>query len=276
MVMDPQNEAFPVQVQRQVGAMQVIEIQEVDYPFFVDVRGGGMDDESSIVANLPAVTMQWSSPLALDDDKNADREVTVLLQSTEESWLRTDVNVQPDPQLYPEYGFPLEGVQESHPLAVSIRGSFESYFGDKASPFEESGASVPLTGTVEAPLGTIPVSPESSQLVVFGSTEFIDDAVLQISRQLSADRYLNNLQLFQNAVDWSVEDDDLLTIRSRGTFARLLKPMEQSEQSLWEGINYVLALLALVTIAALWYWRRRNEQPMELVEPGAEKGGSDE
>jgi ABC-2 type transport system permease protein len=276
MVMDSQNEAFPVQVQRQVGGMQVIEVQEVDYPFFVDVRPDGMDDQSSIVSNLPAVTTQWASPLTIDEDKNAGREVTVLLQSTDKSWLRTATDVQPNPELYPLYGFPVEGVQESRPLAVSIRGSFESFFQDRASPFEEGDTTVPLTDTVEAPLGTIAVSPESSRLVVIGSTEFIDDAVLQISSQLSADRYLNNLQFVQNAVDWSVEDDDLLLIRSRGTFARLLKPLEQGEQSLWEGINYVLALLALVVIAGLWYWRRRSERPMALVEPEAESGGSDE
>ena len=66
------------------------------------------------------------------------------------------------PDLYPQHGFPVEGVQESHPLAVSIRGSFDSYFSDRASPFEDSSTTVPLTSTVEAPLGTIPVSPESS------------------------------------------------------------------------------------------------------------------
>jgi ABC-2 type transport system permease protein len=100
--------------------------------------------------------------------------------------------------------------------------------------------------------------------------------MLELSQSLSADRYLQNLQLVQNAVDWSVEDEDLLSIRSRGTYARLLKDLEEGQQSFWEGLNYALALASLVAIGVVWQVRRRSEEPMELVEPGRETGGSDE
>jgi ABC-2 type transport system permease protein len=272
MVLDPQNEPFPVQVQRNVGGMQVMEIQEVSYPFFVDVRPDGMAKDSPIVSNLPAVTLHWVSPVEVDADKNAGREVTVLLKSTDQSWLRSSQNVQPNMEAYPQYGFQVEGEQTSQPLAVAIHGSFESYFKDRPSPFQEapaepalSGEEAPVTSTVEPALGTIQTSPESARLVVIGSAEFIDDVVLQMSQNLSADRYLNNLQLMQDAVDWSVEDEDLLTIRSRGTYARLLKPLDQREQTTWEVANYAAALLALGVVAGVWNLRRRSEQPMELV-----------
>jgi ABC-2 type transport system permease protein len=265
MVLDPQNEPFPVQVQRQVGGMQVMEIQQLDYPFFVDVRSDGMAKGNAIVSNLPAVTMHWVSPVEVDETKNAGREVTVLLKSTDKSWLRSSPDVQPNTDAYPPYGFPIEGDQASVPLAVAIHGSFESYFKDRASPFEAE-ATTPVTGTVEPPMGTVTVSPDSARLVVIGSAEFIDDAVLQISQGLSADRYLNNLEFMQNAVDWSVEDEDLLTIRTRGTYARLLEPLEQGQQTMWEGMNYAVALIALVVIAGVWNIRRRSEQPMELVD----------
>jgi ABC-2 type transport system permease protein len=163
----------------------------------------------------------------------------------------------------------VEGETGSRTLAVAVRGSFESFFKGKASPFEEAGATAAESGApdpVEQPLGTIESSPESARLVVIGSSEFVDDVVLDISARLSADRYLNSLQLIQNAVDWAVEDEDLLSIRSRGTFARLLKPLDTDEQSLWEGLNYGLALAALLAIGAIWYLSRRNEQPMALVE----------
>jgi ABC-2 type transport system permease protein len=99
-----------------------------------------------------------------------------------------------------------------------------------------------------------------------GSAEFLDDFVLRIQSQLVQDQILNNLQFAQNAVDWSVEDTDLLSIRARGTFTRLLDPMTESEQTRWELGNYFVALLALVVIAGFWYMRRRNEQPMDLAE----------
>ncbi|MEJ2748366.1 MAG: GldG family protein [Anaerolineae bacterium] len=43
LVMDTQNQPFPVPVVRQVGNAQVQEIQAVNYPFFVDIRPDGMD-----------------------------------------------------------------------------------------------------------------------------------------------------------------------------------------------------------------------------------------
>jgi len=281
LVMDPRNESFPVPIQRSVAGMNVIEYQQIPYPFFVDVRRDSMATESPIVANLPAVTLQWASPVEVDAEKNLEREVITLLQSTEDSWLRTATDVQPDLRAYPEFGFPVEGEKKVQPLAVSIRGSFESYFKDKPSPFQEEGeteskegeepagseSATPTPEATEEPiLGTIEVSPESSRLVVIGSAEFVDDAVLEISRSFSQDRYLHNLQLLQNAVDWSVEDEDLLSIRSRGTYARLLRPMEKSEQSFWEGLNYALALLVVIGIGVVWNARQRSEDPMPLID----------
>ena len=273
MVLDPRNEPFPIQVQRQVAGMSVVEIQEQPYPFFVDVRSDSMSDENRIVSNLPTVTLHWASPLIVDEEKNQGREVDILLQSSQDSWLSTETSVQPDMQLYPEYGFPVEGEQEARPLAVAIRGSFDSYFAGRPSPFE---ASETLTSTLDVPLGTIEVSPESSRLVVVGSAEFIDDVVLDLSRNLSADRYLYNLQLVQNAVDWSVEDEDLLSIRSRGTYARLLNDLDRGQHSFWEGLNYGLVLVSLAAIGLVWHLRRRGEEPMKLVGPEQQEGGSDE
>lgn len=264
LVMDPQNEPFPIQVQRQVGSMSVVEIQQIGYPFFVDVRSDGLAKDSPVVSSLPAVTLQWASPVEVDEEKNSARQVTVLARSSEKAWLRTSTDVNPNTQLYPEFGFPVEGETASQPLAVSIRGSFDSYFKDRPAPSQESEES----GETEegAVMGTIAVSPESSRVVVIGSAEFVDDVVLEISRNISRDRYLLNLQLVQNAVDWSVEDEDLLTIRSRGTYARLLRPMDKKSQSLWEGLNYAVALIGLVAIGVVWNLQKRGEEPMELVE----------
>jgi ABC-2 type transport system permease protein len=271
LVMDPQNEPFPVPVTRQVGAFQVQEIQAIDYPFFVDVRSDGMTSDSPIVSNLPAVTLNWASPITIDEEKNADRQVTTLLQSSPASWTQADTSIQPDFDLYPDLGFPMGGEQKSHALAVSIQGVFESYFKDKPSPFAEGkGETETEEGTAQEPIpGTIEASPETARLVVIGSAEFVDDIVFEISSRLMMDRYLNSLKLMQNTVAWSTEDLDLLDIRSRGTYARVLDPMTESEQSFWEGANYVVALVALIVIGILWNARRRNEQPMELLPPKA-------
>ncbi|MGQ9667458.1 MAG: Gldg family protein, partial [Anaerolineae bacterium] len=285
MVLDPQNEPFPIQVTRSVSGVNVAEIQQMRYPYFVDVRANGMARNNPIVANLPAVTLQWVSPLEVDPEKNKDREVVELLHSTEASWVRTTNDVQPNPAAYPELGFPVEGEQRSRLLAVSIRGTFESYFKGRPNPFLEGGPEQQGTGEETADteksqkvlgMTTVEKSPESARLVVIGSSEFLDDTVLSISRSLFQDRYLNNLQFLQNAVDWAVEDADLLSIRSRGTQARLLRPLSQGEQSFWEGLNYMVALLGLGVIGLVWNNRRRHEAPIPLVDlhhTGKQQGG---
>jgi ABC-2 type transport system permease protein len=224
VVLDPHNEPFPVAVNREVGGTTVQEIQSMNYPFFVDVRPDGMKSDSMITSNLVAATMNWVSPVTVDADKNANREVETLLYSSPQSWTVDQPSIQPDFQQYPDLGFPVGESQQSYPLAVTVKGVFNSYFADKPDPFEEAAQQQSGQTTVQeqAPGGTVDTyytrilqSPASSRIVVFGSATFIDDFVIQLSSRLSQDRYLNSLQLFQNAVDWTVEDEDLLSIQSR-------------------------------------------------------------
>ncbi len=279
LVMDPQNEPFPVQVTQDVGGVPIQQIQAINFPFFPDIRPDGMDRSNPIVSQLAAVTMDFVSPVTLDEAKNANRKTSVLLKSSPGAWLRTTTDLEPNFQLYPQSGYLLEGQPKSYPLAVAVQGVFESYFKGKQSPLLQSNPPAPnqppAPGATPTPApqtsSLIESSPDTARLVVVGSGEFVDDAVLQLSSRLTQDRYLNNLQFLHNAVDWSVADLDLLTIRSRGTTSRVLKPMDQREESTWEIVNYIVALAALIGIGGLWYYRRRNEQPIELTKVDVEK-----
>ena len=68
----------------------------------------------------------------------------------------------------------------------------------------------------------------------------------------------------QNAVDWAVEDADLLTLRGRGAAVRLLDPLSENEESTVEIVNYIVALLLVIGVGGYFMLRRRNEKPMEL------------
>jgi len=237
----------------------------------VDVRSDGMVSDHPIVSQLQAVTLNWTSPVTVDESTNAQRQVTALLKSSANSWTQSTVNIQPNFDVYPQLGFAVGEAQEPHTLAVAVRGGFESYFKDKPSPLLEGGSTEeegeaavqpegPVTGTIER-------SPDSARLVVFGSAAFLDDVVFQVSTTLSRDRYLNSLQLIQNAVAWCTEDLDLLTIRARGSTVRLLNPLSERTHTMWEIANYVVALAALLTIAVVWNMGRKGEKPIELLPP---------
>ena len=89
-----------------------------------------------MLANMQAITMNWPSPITLEVVEDNEKEVTVLLQSSQDSWSTTDINIQPDMDVYPELGFPISSERTSQILAVSMQGLFESFFMGNQSPLE--------------------------------------------------------------------------------------------------------------------------------------------
>ena len=258
LVMDRQNAPFPVEVQRDLGDMTVSELQALDYPFFVDVRPNGFDAEHPVVSSLPFVTMNWASPVTVDESALADATVTTLIRSSSAAWQTMDSNLQPDLQLYPELGFPIPEEQSAFSLALAVQGSFPSFFIDKPSPLPEEDA---------GQAGLIERSPGHSRLIVLGSSEFVNDNVYQISLSFSGDRFASNLQLIANAVEWFTEDGSLFSIRSRGSAARILPPIGAAAQNQWIAANVAVAIIGLLLIAGAWQIQRRSEQPLPLIAP---------
>ena len=93
LVLDEQNTDFPAPVQRQSGGYEFQDVQMVDYPFFIDLRPGGLSGEHPITADLPQLTMAWASPITVQ--RNGSRRVSSLLRSSAKSWLADDLDVMP-------------------------------------------------------------------------------------------------------------------------------------------------------------------------------------
>lgn len=261
MVLDTQNEPIPMPVERELRGMRIREMAYLKYPYFVDVRPENMADGSPVVAGLPAITLPWASPLNLNlpeasGEDAAKREATVLLSSSKNAYLQNDTNVQPDFEKYGEAGFaPAPADRKAYPIAVVLKGSFDSFFKGKADPTAQPGEA----GTV------VERSADNARLIVVGSTAFANDLVLQLTRQAQS-----NLQLVQNMVDYGLEDVDLLSIRSRGTFARTLLPLEPKQRSTYELANYAFVVVALGALAAFTLTRRKRVQAIDLL-PDARK-----
>ena len=252
VVMDPQNEAFPTTVQ----SGSVLQIRAIDYPYFVDVRRDGMSRTHPITSSLEAVTLNWASPLAVDGAQAAGRQVEVLLHSTAEAWTVAQPAAQPDFARYPDDGFLRGDDRQEWPLAVAVTGRFVSAFAESGPP------DVGSDGDAMGQRSMVNASPDDTRLVVFGSGEFLNDTIMSLSASLHGDRYLNNLKLLQNAVDWAVEDLDLLGIRFEGAATRRLLPIDDQAKRTWEVINYVVVALLLGVVGVVWWIRRRGERPM--------------
>ena len=278
LVLDPQNEPFPVHVNRRAGAFTVRELQFVPYPYFVDVRGQGLNRDNPITARLPQLTLSWASPLSLPEEEAGAIRVIPLLSSSGASWTSNSLKVHPDFKLHPKLGFEREGQPEGHVLAAVVEGVFRSYYADKESPLlarddgegEEPPAEKEAEGAAaageDAPVvtGMIEKSPESARIILVGSNEAFTDQTLQLSRAAANDRFVNSLQFLENVVDWSLEDRALLSIRSRAHFARTLAPMTREQKAFWEYLNYGVVLLGLFLIyGAHRYCLRRLQERYE-------------
>ncbi len=278
LVMDASNAAFPIPVTRNVGGFQIQEMRMLDYPYFADVRDG-LNKDNLITSQLAQLTMAWSSPIKIKQD-DSNIHFTPLISTSENAWTSSSLDIMPKVNNLGETNYSATGETRSQLLGVIAQGNFNSYFTDKSSPL--------LTSQVDAKVdenvannkdetadendnlrldvsSVIKHAPESARIILFSSNDFVQDQVLQLTGGISQTDYLNSLQLLVNAIDWSLEDRALMSIRSRGNFNRTLPPLEHSQQLFWEYGNYVLAFVLLVAIAFWDRQRRRRKQRYYLT-----------
>lgn len=266
LVLDPQNSAFPIPVNRNLGGFTVRETRLVEYPYFSDIRNAGMNRDSGLTNGLDQITMSWPSPIDVDKQQNKARKVIPLLHSSDQSWTSDSLQVQPDFARYGKLGFPTSDKRGSQLLGVAVQGRFDSFFKDKPSPLAANRKTA--TDKTTAPAKTvkdkhkpdttithlIDRSPESARIILFSSSTFLSDNMMALASEAMGTRYTRPIQLMKNAVDWSLADRGLLSIRGRSEFSRTLDPLNQNARLFWEYLNYGLALLGLFVV---WLIRTR-------------------
>lgn len=254
LLMDAQNSSLPIPITRNLGGFSFQDLVLLDYPYFADIRGEGLSDVVSITRGIPQVTVSWPSPLIIEN--NEERSSTILLKSSPESWVTTDTDVMPRLTEDGSDIFSPDGETKSRNIAALQEGKFSSFFADKSSPLlkesidqnEESdseNSSKPLTIS-----SIIEKSPESSRLLVVSSNAFLADQTLGMLGSADGSLHRNNVQLIANTIDWALEETNLNNISSRGHFNKTLPPLNESQQSLIEFVNYALAVILLLII----YW----------------------
>ena len=252
LALDSANAAFPAPVLRRAGDYEFRDAQLVDYPYFIDLRPPGLAADHPVTANLPQLTMAWASPISVAADTG--RHTDVLLRSSARAW-RSD---SPDIMPRLDEDRPGPGVERgTQVLGVAMQGRFESFFAQREAP------APPTRGERPPPArNLLRQSPEAARIVLFSSNDFMDDQVLSSIVTATGTQYLGPLELFMNTLDWALQEDRLLEIRSRGHFNRTLPPMERRAQRLIEYFNYALALLWLAALgvfaAAYRALRRRH------------------
>jgi ABC-2 type transport system permease protein len=218
----------------------------IDYPYFIDLRPPGLAPDHAVTGNLPQVTMAWASPITVKADDG--KRTTVLLQSSADSWLSDSMDIMPsldangrsnfNPPASDDDTAGLEPLTAARDLGVAVQGRFNSFFANRDIPLD--------TPAITAQLQR---APESARIVLYASNDFMDDQILNSIVTASGTQYLGPLELFMNTLDWALQDEQLLEIRSHAHFNRTLPPMERRAQLLLEYVNYAIALLWLLLLA---------------------------
>lgn len=156
----------------------------VNYPLIPLVED--LASDSVVVKDLVSMTFPFASSIDLPENANPTVEVDVLARSHEDSG-RIKAPKLIDPRVYQQRD-PSEEIG-GWPLIVTVSGEYRSFFAGK----------------------DIPDSPESGELVPF----IEESAPTRLVVAGSADFIANNLAFMSNLADWMVQDEGLISIRSK-------------------------------------------------------------
>jgi ABC-2 type transport system permease protein len=254
IVMDAQNSAFPIPVQRKSGDAVIDEIQNLAYPFFPDIRRREMENETGITATLNQVTLNWAAPITIEA---RDHDVIPLLRSSAQSWLEEQGSIQPDFERFPQSGFQSGNDQEKHAylLAAIIQGRFDSFFKAKKSPLFDA-----QEDELQLAVDVIERSSADGKIILISSAIFLADSVIDLATRATGSRYLNSMQLIENIMEWSFEEPGLLQLRGRGDYARTLLPLSREQQRLREYLNYAAAIAGVMLLYLIERLLRRRRR----------------
>ncbi len=232
---------FPVKQGRYVVQMPV------NYPLIP--RATELDRESAVVKDLDNMLFPFVSSIDMAEDLPADIEVRTLAASSPASGRIKGIRTV-DPKAYKV----VAGGEErgSWPVLVSMTGTWPSYFADKDIPTADEGPR-------DDPAGKLRQS-APTRLVVSGSADFV----------------ANNIAFVLNLADWLVEDESLISIRSKTVQLPKLDPVEPARASALKAVNLLAGSVLLLLFGAVrWFLRREKDlSPGGRADDAATSGGA--
>lgn len=195
--------------------------------------------ESPVVRGLDRVVAPFASSLTVAEalPQGVDATVWVQTEPTSASLLglrhvRPDVFATPTPG---ETAGPFS-------IAVGVTGSFTSAFADRPIP--------PLPG---APA-------DDPRRAAEAAGRILDGANSRLVVVSSADFVANNLAFVLNTVDWMLQDDELISIRSRAVQLDRLEPPEPGQVLWWRLGIALVPVIPLVLVGGVVLVRARRSR----------------
>ncbi|MBI5623022.1 MAG: GldG family protein [Elusimicrobia bacterium] len=231
-VVDAQAEK--IQLEQQSGMFVMMNVLE--YPYIPVATG--FNKEHPATRGLDAVSFPFVHPLSFKD-KGAGLRWTSLLDSSAASWYVTKAKVSP-------YEPPTqEELKKTEKGPFSLAGVLEGDFSKVAAPTSAAAG----TDAASAP----------GRVIVVGTSRIIQPG-LSIKP--------GNVTFLINLVEWSLQDESLLSIRSKGVTYRYLRPLSTGSKLAVKNAMIFGLPLALVAAGALVYRRSKRRRQEAAAEYG--------
>ncbi len=215
---------------------KVIRKVEINYPLIP--RATVLSESSPVVKGLDSMLFPFTSSLTLADPMPPDISVDVLAASSQASGRIKGVR-SIDPKAYTRLA-PGEETG-SWPLLMSLTGRWDSYFANQEIPAPEEDA---LDGEIYTPEPPSSVLRQgaNARLVVSGSADFV----------------ANNVAFMLNLTDWMLQDEALISIRSKTVKLPTLEPVEPDQARRIKMANLLTGPVLLLLIGGIRLAMRRR------------------
>ena len=199
-----------------------------------------------ITTNINPVRFDFASQI--DTLKNSV-DKTILLRSSQFTKLvgvpsEVDIEIvtqEPDPKTY---------TNPYQSLAVLLEGEFTSVYKNRVKPFQ---------------LNNDKTTSVSTKMIVIADGDVIkNDVVKNKPQELGFDRMtgrrFGNSEFLENAVNYLLNDDGLINIRTKEVALQFLDPMKiEKEKTKWQIVNIALPLLILALFGIVFSYVRKRK-----------------
>lgn len=231
LVIDKYNKRFriPTEVFGQI-AWQILG----PYPYWIAVSGENVSRDNPITARFQGLDLLWPAQLTATDVEGVKRDT--IIKSSKEAYLLAD-NFDLNPMQAEMLFYAAGDTKGQYDLAYSLEGRFPGYF-DSSKKNRET------------------------RMMIISSSMFPTNLI-----QYSDSNY--NMGFLQNAAQWLLSDDDLLTIKTRSVrdtrLNRIQDPQGKMRAFLTSQlVNLVLVPIVIIAFGLNRFLKRRKKQSLNV------------
>ena len=223
IIYDEQNQR--IRIQRQEGFFQIADV--VDYPFIS--RATNLNKKHPIISGINELSFVFATSIEQEENPNTNFEW--LLKSSEKSYEYTGDDIDPTSDLIIE----ADARQGPFIMGGILSGRFDSYFRGQNIPYE--GHNLIESGN-------------NNRVLIFTDSVFASNSFLGF----------DNLSLILNSIDWAMQADELLEVRSKNVQIPRLNVVPNITKQLAKYINMFFIPVIIILIGLIRIIRRKRKE----------------